>query len=868
MMKKRYNPPFRPASALIIAVILTSLLAIVGVMFVMVARVDRMATSAIAENKELNFAVDSVVAEISQQLALDVPRLGLGGAEYYDYPGPADPWLANLEPYLYDDKGTPDTNDDIYNWRRISNLFGGLDADDLQAEIIPDYQKSTSEIGDSNSTDDFPADADGDGVADSKWVKLENMTSNKGKPIFAAVRVIDNGAMINVNTVFANPGGPDQRKGDMLTDIYIDGLKKSPSDSITEFIDKRSNALDAATYYFEAARRIENPDTTTNFYTFYDISEELSLRNRFVLIPGQADPFMPFLSTLTRLEAYGPPSCLYYTLRQTNYGNAFAPYTNLDFGEWKRRFNPFDDGNEPNNNNYDFRHLLTTHNFDRIIDSDGSKMTNINVASVEELEDAIIAGLRDADPNFGAFNMATQIAVNLIDYRDSDSNVTAHPLGPTGLFGFERPCVYISELVHKFVQDPCDPNTVYRSYAIELYNPYAAEDNVPNDQWRLVIVGFSGATIDIDDWPPGNPFYVLLSDNPMASLVPDVDPLVTPKLVPFSFAGDYVIQLQRRRGPGLDWIPCSVDEVQVPLLNNTTGWLKIPPQAFSGVARSIKRDINPHKCIRRLWTGSAEASAPELGTGNSYTHLSTDVIQAHPADKLFTNVGEIGALLRVEAYTDINSSSTEASVRVNLADPNFQRLFRYLTVFDPNEDNIDNDGDYTIDNRELKVPGRININTAPWYVIAQLPWVSDPALPLTDPNRYKLAQAIVEHRDSPTVQGFKSIGELMNVAEIFRYIDSNDLAGFPDLTGGDGALNDFEERDVIFARISDLVTVRSDVFTAYILVRIGTDGPQKRVLAILDRSDVYPNPDYPLTSSIPYLGQVKVIAIHPVPDPR
>ncbi|MHC4160162.1 MAG: hypothetical protein ACYSSO_13910, partial [Planctomycetota bacterium] len=52
-------------SALIMAVVLTSLLALVGVLFVMVARVDRIATSAISENRELNFAVETVVAKIS-----------------------------------------------------------------------------------------------------------------------------------------------------------------------------------------------------------------------------------------------------------------------------------------------------------------------------------------------------------------------------------------------------------------------------------------------------------------------------------------------------------------------------------------------------------------------------------------------------------------------------------------------------------------------------------------------------------------------------------------------------------------------------------------------------------------------------------
>ena len=73
----------------------------------------------------------------------------------------------------------------------------------------------------------------------------------------------------------------------------------------------------------------------------------------------------------------------------------------------------------------------------------------------------------------------------------------------------------------------------------------------------------------------------------------------------------------------------------------------------------------------------------------------------------------------------------------------------------------------------------------------------------------------------------------------------------------DGAPDDFEERDLIFSRISNLVTVRSDVFTAYILVRIGADGPQKRVMAILDRSNVYSGND-----------KVRIVALHPVPDPR
>jgi hypothetical protein len=102
-----------------------------------------------------------------------------------------------------------------------------------------------------------------------------------------------------------------------------------------------------------------------------------------------------------------------------------------------------------------------------------------------------------------------------------------------------------------------------------------------------------------------------------------------------------------------------------------------------------------------------------------------------------------------------------------------------------------------------------------------------------------------------------------------QYYQTNPPNGYPDLTfnprtQNDGVLGDFEKRDLIFARISDLVTVRSDVFTAYILVRLGQNGPQKRMIAIFDRSDVRPDP----ANAGKILGKVKIRALYEVPDAR
>jgi hypothetical protein len=255
-----------------------------------------------------------------------------------------------------------------------------------------------------------------------------------------------------------------------------------------------------------------------------------------------------------------------------------------------------------------------------------------------------------------------------------------------------------------------------------------------------------------------------------------------------------------------------------------------------------------------LWSGDfGDYPLPTLGGPNPWIapepyNDSNYIIQAHPANRPFTNIGDIGKIFRTNAYLTTRADS-DFTVKLNLEIPAFQRLFDYLTVIDPFP--------HTGDPNQTRIKGRININTAPWYVIAQLPWVSQ----RIGWTNYALARSIVANRD--LVGPFQSIGQLNRVVtgdpcSSISFFASNGIDdGYPDLTPNDLAIDDFEERDVIFARISDLITVRSDVFTAYILVRIGETGPQKRVIAILDRSGVTPAG-----------GKVKIVAIQQVPDAR
>jgi hypothetical protein len=131
------------------------------------------------------------------------------------------------------------------------------------------------------------------------------------------------------------------------------------------------------------------------------------------------------------------------------------------------------------------------------------------------------------------------------------------------------------------------------------------------------------------------------------------------------------------------------------------------------------------------------------------------------------------------------------------------------------------------------------------------------------PARYDAldrAQAVVTYRNAHGA--FTSTAGLLQVPQMCElasdkynnlYDVKNDSKRGPDLTK-DNVTDDLEERDLIFQRISDLVTVRSDVFTAYVLVRIGANGPQRRTVAILDRSDVTATG-----------GAVRVVSLYEVP---
>jgi hypothetical protein len=840
---KTKNKKFRrftssTGSALILAVVLTSLLAIVGILFVMVTRIDKITTSAISENKDLDFAIETIIAKISQELALDVPGTG---AEHHDYPGPDDRWLASLEPYK---------SGSNYYWRQISDVTGYLTGSNsnIQASVVDEYDPIT----DFNSPA-ANADPDGDGVGDSKWIKLDDISSDKGKPIYAAIRIIDNGAMLNVNTAFKfDPSDPNANildiDGSSQMQINLMALARRAGDppnpaEETALLYARANngvgvdPLDLLTY---EQNFIWCYGELNMAYTPFDISDELEFRYRFLLNHTGIDTRSEGWSAEFRNDTLSTPI--------TSGGEP------LDI--WFKR--AYDDGNpDPN---YAYRHIATTYNIDRIMhpagpDLNNGKMVNVNITDKNLLYAAIREGLFDADPNFAVLDadgLAAQLAVNIVDYRDEDTDVNFLTVGPKTYYGFEAQ-PFISEIAFRVSGTGAD-DSKNNDFAIELYNPFNVD--IPLGNFRLELRRSSGDivnTINLAGYGIAGGSRFVITNNSTASSGFGVTGLMRtgggredPNMILAKYRSlstdPPTYELEERYNIYL-LRTTFAEDIYLDKQQTEDGWF-----GWDTVKDTRQSYCRPEENWNILYQ-NLQSAAETLGGMNGAGGTRRNYNLANSGGNYIT-VGEITRVLKVGPSPDpcdmigmrVAAEPDEATVRVDLSNPAFANIFKYLTVIDP--------AYFGLSVNETRIKGRININTAPWFVIAQLPWMELGA-----------AQAIVAYRDT-VAEGFESIGELMQVPEMGYYAynplySAVDLDRPPDLTPNDGAVSDFEERDVIFSRISNLVTVRSDVFTAYILVRIGIDGPQHRVIAIFDRSQVGSSAD-----------KVKILALHPVPDPR
>jgi len=302
---------------------------------------------------------------------------------------------------------------------------GSWDIQDIEVDIIEDYEEI--ELDSVGNLEEQLADADGDGIADSKWIELDDITSSKGKPVYAAIRVVDNCAMLNVNTAYKfdetdlNLVDGSSQMQINLTELSQRGSNGTPDDAAKVLHDVRCNGNGSSTTIFEYQDDVVwryYPPAKDTEYTPFDISDELELRNRFCLNNQYIK---------TRIEDTSPPPTgLGFWEKAYNWGLEVPRYSPehsiTEPNDWFWRTN----NSSPDPDKYDYRHITTTYNMDRIIDPCGNagkvrKMININEETdAEVLYETLVKSIDTDDPtDVGKIKKRyAQLAANLADFAD------------------------------------------------------------------------------------------------------------------------------------------------------------------------------------------------------------------------------------------------------------------------------------------------------------------------------------------------------------------------------------------------------------------------------------------------------------------
>ncbi len=403
-----------------------------------------------------------------------------------------------------------------------------------------------------------------------------------------------------------------------------------------------------------------------------------------------------------------------------------------------------------------------------------------------------------------------QLAVNIKDFIDSDSTVTTYLDVSTGdtYYGVDR-TPYMNEV-------EADAGGGDGKF-IELFNPY----DTPIDLSNWTITGTTMSQVTLTGTIAARDYFVIADDDEA-----------------------YEVDFEYENGAAADQYEAEVNNLEeygevLTLRDDSNNIVQVTNYADFGDADSSEsmqlNDPRPTPLMNKDGTSNVDASTPWRWYDESLATAGAENDNFDPspsvgddgwttgtwapsfivANRRFTNKGYLGFIHNGRQWT---------SFRVD-KDINYPDVLQYITVIDPSMDGIDNDGDGDvdtsdtgsqagdIDGQEYRIPGLINVNTAPIEVLESLPNITNAR-----------AIAIQGSGSKP----FTSIGHLVdNVTEIT------------------GAGTKWEEEE-IFRSISNLITVRSNVFTVYVTAQVTeedvSDPPntnvyaEKRILAIVDRS--------------------------------
>jgi len=811
---KSPNPPDKKRGSVILMVIaLLTILAMLGSTLVLVARLDRQTSHAIASSAA---PAPEVARSVLDMLRADrATDLHISGNLVYgnisrpedaiDYPyediNPAldiDPALANIEPI--DPAADPPT------WRHISHLEH-IPNSSYKGGPVPDFSDVVCKADDPNF-----ADTDGDAKADARLFET-GITDPDGRPFLAAVRMIDSSGLLNMNT------GWDTRlvnASNTMSAVDISLATVIPPAQFSAVLDGRASGLNDPNLYFHGY--VLRPLAPTISVTPYDTCDLLRL---------------------------------------------VSPGADANGRLWERL--------QPIYNSA--RNYLTTWSASRIIvppyvAGTNANRADINLSPASTLYPAFVGIMTCADPGDpDRLAKAAQLTANVVDYRRDDGipEVVGGNVGTV-----RRP--FISKIFLKRTVDP--GGTVYTNYsAIELYNPYVTQISLAGYRLRTAS-GFVGGA-----WPsdkvinPGGRFVI--GDG---SIVPNSAIQIQEQFIESTLDLNTKVPLFILDASGVcvDMVPGSFAAALPPDASNPQ-WTTFMREDRVQYARYSVADYpcrhfgNPSNNLYDYVT-----TPNDLGVPNPAAALGSPVIDPRPLyvrHGYFVNVGEVLKLAFLGS--DINLPVTErlASAQCFLrtdgpvaklgpAVPVGCLVSEYLMTDSPIEAALGPDVVY----------GLVNLNTAPYTVIQCLPALAK----LAPGQQQDLANEIISYREQtkgPSTKdyanrdtatgipglrnspGFATSGE---VAVPLRQIagaavntyDNNARPGtyaIGDNGSDDGLLlspgpqDDPDKYNVYYKWLSNQVTVRSDTYIAYILVRSPAGGAggqrDRRFVALIDRTN-------------------------------
>jgi len=888
----RTPPRGRRGSVILMTVGLLVIIGMLGVTFLVVAHMDARQTRALAAKAPADPVAGGIVQQLRQKLLEDLYIDNTDGpygaytgstnadkwAQFVDYPSDGiDRWLA--------DSALEIINASACKFSHISELNESLTQ---PAGVMFAWDGS-----DNKWLASLPgregADTDGDGWADAVLYDT-NVTNAEGDKYYAAVRVIDLGGLICVNTA-AEPNNPaDPNKAAKPTAPVNIDLRSFLGGALYDTLHgARCNGADPddlGLLATRAAGKLLQPDSP---YLPFGIGDEMFLR--------WAQPL-----------ATAPPTAA---------GRLFALYEPY-------RLNPpiADQG----------RRLLTTFNCSRILvrrpDSAGGWTRRLLLEQTTALDDSAVRQrlyeqlfvlLGNAKKKIAAHFVANLWAyISSAPARDNafafQPNIpgTSNPESFTVYGLVEQPVIseaYAYSLADSNAGAPPLAGDDGYAYAIEIYNPTEKNIELAYDSGNS-----KGYKLKI-----GTDEY----EFPNITLAP------RQRAVVYNVGGKVVEGASRR--PALagdfgfdgianasEWASLDFSDGRSVRLVRIVDSETIPIDRVSGsdfgydisdrktndnkaneVLKNGRRDDDAtrQRCTvggqyAMVEVGISDRTDHKLGAQNILTpaqvaEVDDKIWRGFPIERLEevpTDLGDLGKIYVIgpeEGGDDFPLAAAQYAKDVSRGRPDFKGalttpapstaypdvpwatfLNEFIELVPPDGTRPNADGDAT------RIYGRININTAPLEVLRQLPFPTQATIGSVniafDPA--VAAEYIIAYRDRLNITGgpdYSSGRSGPGASNITSLRDTSDFRGF--LTAGEVAipLADYanqvidssvglaaaqqaadylEARDSLYRAVSNLITVNSDVFAAYILVQL-RDGLTEAVkhtwnyVAVLDRSN-------------------------------